>query len=78
MNLLIIGHATAFERDGKRWPDDRMRPLTSKGIARARQAAKGLKRLVDRPERILTSPLTRTKQTAEILTQFAGWPAAVD
>src|SRR6185437_4989308 len=78
MDLLIVRHAIAFERDAKRWPDDLMRPLTSEGTTRARQAAKGLKRLVDRPQRVLTSPLTRAKQTAEILTQFAGWPRALD
>ncbi len=78
MDLLIVRHAIAFERDAKRWPDDRARPLTSEGAARGRQAAKGLKRLVDRPQRLLTSPLTRATQTAEILTQFAGWPTALD
>ena len=78
MDLLIVRHAIAFERNAKRWPDDRERPLTSEGTARARQAAKGLKRLVDRPQRLLTSPLTRAKQTAEILTQFADWPAALE
>lgn len=78
MDLLIVRHAIAFERDSKRWPDDSERPLTAEGIARARQAAKGLERLVDRPRRLLTSPLTRARQTAEILTEFAGWPKALD
>lgn len=78
MDLLIVRHAIAFERDSKRWPDDGARPLTAEGTARARQAAKGLKRLVDRPQRLLTSPLTRARQTAEILTEFADWPKALD
>jgi len=78
MDLLIVRHAIAFERDSKRWPDDRLRPLTPEGISRARRAAKGLERLVDRPQSLLTSPLTRAKQTAEVLSQFAGWPAAVE
>jgi len=78
MDLLIVRHAIAFERNAKRWPDDRERPLTSEGAARARQAAKGLKRLVDRPQRLLTSPLARAKQTAEVLTQFADWPASLE
>lgn len=71
-------HAIAFERDASRWPDDRKRPLTSEGTARARQAAKGLKRLADIPQRLLTSPLTRAKQTADILTEFASWPAPIE
>jgi len=78
MDLLIVRHAIAFETDANRWPDDRKRPLTAEGAARARQAAKGLKRLVDRPQCLLTSPLTRAKQTAAILTEFARWPAALD
>lgn len=78
MDLLIVRHAIAFERDANRWPDDRKRPLTPEGTARARQAAKGLKRLVDTPQHHLTSPLTRAKQTADILTEFASWPAPVD
>lgn len=78
MDLMIVRHAIAFERDPKRWPDDRARPLTPEGIARAQRAAKGLKRLVDRPQSVLTSPLTRASQTAEILTKSAGWPAALE
>ena len=78
MDLLIVRHAIAFEQDPKRWPDDRIRPLTPEGMVRARQATKGLKRLVDRPQRFLTSPLTRARQTADILTQYAGWPKALD
>lgn len=78
MDLLVIRHAIAFGRDADRWPDDRKRPLTAEGTARARQAAKGLERLVDRPQCLLTSPLTRAKQTAQILTEFARWPIALD
>jgi phosphohistidine phosphatase len=78
MDLLIVRHATAFERNPKRWPDDSDRPLSPEGIERARKAATGLKRVLDRPPRLLTSPLARARQTAAILTEFAGWPKAVD
>jgi phosphohistidine phosphatase SixA len=44
---------------------------------RARRAAAGLKKLALRPVRVFTSPLERTRQTAAILTQYAGWPKAV-
>jgi phosphohistidine phosphatase len=76
MELLIVRHAIAWERDGKRWPDDGERPLSAPGVTRARRAAAGLKRIAPRPTRVLTSPLERTRQTAAILTQFAGWPKA--
>jgi len=77
MELLIVRHAIACERDARRWPDDAARPLTPRGALRARRAAAGLKKLAVRPIRVLTSPLERTRQTAAILTQYAGWPKAL-
>src|SRR5262249_11315853 len=50
--------------------------LSPAGIRRARRAAAGLKRLTGRPQRLLTSPLVRARQTAQILTDIAGWPQA--
>lgn len=76
MELLIVRHAIAFERNAGRWPDDDERPLSPRGLLRARQAAAGLKRIVPRPTRLLTSPLLRAQQTAAMLTQFARWPKA--
>ncbi len=78
MDLLIVRHAIAFERNAKRWPDDDERPLTPEGMLKARKAAKGLKQIAERPTRVLTSPLVRAAQTAAILTEFAGWPKAVE
>src|ERR1700758_583489 len=76
MELLIVRHAIACERDAQRWPDDTERPLSPRGVLRARQAARGVKRLVPRPARVLTSPSLRAQQTAAILTEFARWPPA--
>jgi phosphohistidine phosphatase len=64
--LYLVRHAIAEER-GPRWPDDRLRPLTADGAARMRRVVRGLDRLADPIELILTSPLTRAVQTAEIL-----------
>jgi phosphohistidine phosphatase len=71
-----VRHAIACERNAKRWPDDAERPLSPRGVMRARQAAAGVRRLVPRPLRVLSSPFLRARQTASILSQFAGWPAA--
>jgi len=76
MDLLIVRHAIAFDRDRRRWSEDAARPLSPAGIRRARKAAAGLEKLTTRPQRLLTSPLLRAKQTARILTDVAGWPAA--
>ncbi|GIW09966.1 MAG: phosphohistidine phosphatase SixA [Dehalococcoidia bacterium] len=76
LDLYLVRHAIAEDRDPERWPDDRLRPLTEKGIARFTAAARGLRRLAPRVEIVLSSPLTRARQTAEILAARAGWPAA--
>jgi phosphohistidine phosphatase len=76
MELLIVRHAIALERNTNRWPDDEERPLSARGMARARKAALGLKALTAAPNRVLSSPLLRAAQTAAILAQVAGWPKA--
>jgi phosphohistidine phosphatase len=76
MELLIIRHAIAFERNRRRWVDDSARPLSPAGIRRSSKAAAGLKELCKVPDRLLTSPLARARQTAKILTEVAGWPPA--
>jgi phosphohistidine phosphatase len=76
MELLIIRHAIAFPRDRHRWADDAARSLSPAGVKRSRKAASGLKELCKAPDRLLTSPLVRARQTAKILTEVAGWPPA--
>ena len=71
MNLFIIRHAWAAERDNSRWPDDDLRPLTEEGQQRF---AKVVAALVPRGlavDLIASSPLTRCQQTAAILTTGA-------
>src|SRR5205807_864177 len=64
--LYLIRHASAEER-GEKWPDDNKRPLTEEGIARMRKAARGLARVGVTLDAVLTSPLVRARQTAEIV-----------
>ena len=65
MELYLIRHGIAEERS----PDleDEKRELTAKGREKTQKVAKRLYDLGLRFELILTSPLTRAKQTAEIL-----------
>ena len=74
MDLVLIRHAIAEERDLTRWPDDAMRPLTADGEARFRRAARGLARLVPSVDRVLASPFVRAWRTAEIMAEEGGWP----
>jgi len=78
MDLLIVRHAIAFERNPRRWRDDGERPLSPEGMVRARKAAAGLRHITDRPQCVLSSPLVRARQTAAILAEKAGWPQAVE
>jgi phosphohistidine phosphatase len=69
--LYLVRHAIAVDRGMPGLPDD-ARPLTPKGRKRMQQIAKGLRRLGLRPDRILTSPLPRALETAEIVADALG------
>ncbi len=77
MDLYLVRHAIAHERDAEQWPDDGQRPLTSEGVERFAEAARGLRRLVPEVDVVLSSPLTRAWQTAELLAEHARWPSPV-
>ena len=64
--LYFIRHGLAEER-GEAWPDDAKRPLTDEGMSRMRKAVRGLARMGVVIDVVLTSPLVRTRQTAEIV-----------
>lgn len=64
--LYLVRHAIAAER-GPEWPDDARRPLTERGAARMRQVMKGFVALDEPLSLVLTSPLTRALETAEIV-----------
>lgn len=68
LELYLIRHGIAAER-GDDYPDDSKRPLTSNGIARLRVEAKALDALGIAFDQILSSPLTRTKQTTDVLVE---------
>src|SRR5262245_17831764 len=78
LEIVIVRHALAFERDSARWPDDRARPLTPEGKRKFRGVAAGLMKWQPRVEAMLTSPLIRARQTADLLTDVARWPKAVE
>ncbi len=75
IEVYLVRHAIAENRDEARWPDDSRRPLTAEGAARFRRAARGLSHIVPTVDRVLSSPYPRAWQTAEILRDEAGWPA---
>jgi phosphohistidine phosphatase len=70
MRLLIVRHAIA-QPPGKDVADDD-RQLTPRGRKRFRKAAKGLARIVPRPDALFTSPLARAVETAKIAADAWG------
>jgi phosphohistidine phosphatase len=73
MRLYLIRHASAVPSGTPGIPDDE-RPLTPRGERRWRRAARGLARLLKRPDALLSSPLPRAWRTAEIAA--AAWGRA--
>lgn len=78
LELYLIRHGIAAER-GDKYPDDSKRPLTSHGIAALKKEAKALAHLGIDFDQIISSPLVRTKQTADVFAQIlpSGPPVAV-
>lgn len=69
MKVLIIRHGPAGDK--RRWArtgqPDTKRPLTAKGREKTRRASKGLRRVAPSLDLIVTSPLIRARQTAQIV-----------
>jgi phosphohistidine phosphatase len=70
MELYIIRHAIAEMRASS--GNDGDRALTEAGREKMARAARGLRKLKVEPELILTSPLRRARETAEIVSRELG------
>jgi phosphohistidine phosphatase len=76
VQIVLFRHGPAGRRDVSRWPDDAKRPLTPRGEERTLEAAKGLRRVIGRElKTVLTSPLLRSRRTAEIVAETFGLTA---
>ena len=69
MQLYIVRHGIAIDREDPKCPPDPERYLTEEGIEKTKQVAKGVAALGVTADLFLTSPYTRAVETAEI---FAG------
>jgi phosphohistidine phosphatase len=67
MDLYILRHAIAAPHGSREYPQDGDRPLTPKGIRKMNAIAEALLQLDLKFDVILSSPLARARQTAEIL-----------
>ena len=66
MKIYLLRHGVAVDH-GTPGVTEEQRPLTSEGAAKMRQAAEGMKQFGVEFEVLLTSPLERARQTADIV-----------
>jgi phosphohistidine phosphatase len=67
MNLYIMRHGLAVDRGTSGFEDDSERPLTSQGERKVQHVAETLARMEVAFDAILSSPLVRARQTAEVV-----------
>ena len=72
MHIYLIRHAEAQQLGQKNDFSDEKRVLTGEGRDRMREGAKGLRALAVEPDLVLTSPLARALETAEIVAAALG------
>jgi phosphohistidine phosphatase len=66
MQLYIVRHGIAIDREDPKCPPDPERFLTEDGIEKTKQVARGVAELGVAPDLLLSSPYVRATQTAEI------------
>jgi phosphohistidine phosphatase len=66
MQLYIVRHGIAVDREDPKCPPDPQRYLTEEGVEKTKQVAKGLATLGVTADLLLSSPYVRAAQTAEI------------
>jgi phosphohistidine phosphatase len=75
MELFFMRHAEAESRD--LYADDRQRPLTPLGHQQHQRVVRALKSLLQPLDHLLTSPVLRARQTAEIVAATVSCATAV-
>ena len=74
MELYIVRHGIAIDREDPKCPADPERFLTDEGLEKSRQVAKGVAEVASVPDLILTSPYLRALQTAELFAERLEYP----
>jgi len=66
MQIYIVRHGIAIDREDPKCPPDPERYLTEEGVEKTKQVAKGVAALGITGDLFLTSPYVRAAQTAEV------------
>ena len=78
MEVVLVRHAIAHERNPRRWPDDSQRPLTPDGARKFRKGARGIAACLPPKSVMLTSPYVRARETADILASVTRLAKAIE
>lgn len=73
MQLYIVRHGIAIDREDPQCPPDPDRYLTEEGVEKTKGVARGLAALGATGDLFLTSPYVRAVQTAEIVASTLGY-----
>jgi phosphohistidine phosphatase len=76
MQLYFLRHADAIDMDGETISCDEERPLSEKGQEQVKKLARTLNQRDIRFDLVMTSPLKRCRETAELLMNHLGRTAA--
>lgn len=73
MQIYVVRHGIAIDREDPKCPSEPERYLTEEGIEKTKQIAKGLAELGASPDHMLSSPYVRAMQTAEIFAHYLDY-----
>jgi phosphohistidine phosphatase len=74
MELYIVRHGIAIDREDPKCPADPERFLTEEGIDKTKQVAKRIAGFKIKPDLLISSPYVRAMQTAEIFAAAFDYP----
>jgi phosphohistidine phosphatase len=74
MELYIVRHGIAIDREDPKSPPDPDRYLTEEGIKKTKQVAESVAALGIEPDLLISSPYVRAMQTAEIFATALEYP----
>ena len=73
MQIYVVRHGIAIDREDPKCPSEPERYLTEEGIEKTKQVAKGVAELGAPPDHMISSPYVRAMQTAEIFAHYLDY-----
>ncbi|MGC1484761.1 MAG: phosphohistidine phosphatase SixA [Candidatus Acidiferrum sp.] len=74
MEIYIVRHGIAIDREDPKCPPDPERYLTEEGIEKTKRVAAGVAAISAAPDFLFSSPYVRAMQTAEIFAEALDYP----